>query len=169
MRQKKKIKTSEQPSQVSDVGAVYAKSPANHSTLKANQILQRYNNFYKSPQAKLHAIRGGLASAALNDLIQITGAKQADIAHILSLTEPTLRKYMREEKSLNTGVSEHIIQLFELFDKGMDTFGSLQEFKNWLPHHNIGINAKPIDLLDTLTGINIIMNELQRIDFGVLA
>jgi putative toxin-antitoxin system antitoxin component (TIGR02293 family) len=149
---------------------VYADSVSSESMPQtASDILKSYYDYYRSPVAKLKAIRRGLESTAIVDLMRVTGATQVDLAHILSLTEPTLRKYIKERRELNTGVSEHIIQLFELFDKGMDTFGSLEEFKNWLPHHNIGINAKPIELLDTITGINMVMNELRRIDYGVLA
>ncbi len=138
-------------------------------TQQALQIIKPYANLFTSPKARLAAIKHGLEPKAIQDLIEITGATQTDVAHILDLTEPTLRKYIKAEKELNIGLSEHIIQLFELFDKGMDTFGSLEEFKSWLSHHNIGINAIPMDLLDTLTGINIIKSELIRIDYGVTA
>jgi putative toxin-antitoxin system antitoxin component (TIGR02293 family) len=133
------------------------------------EILRGYEEVYNKPSKKLVLIKKGLKPGAINDLIAVTGRTKMDIAHILSLTEPTLRTHIRGDKDLNTGLSEHILQLFELFDKGMDTFGSLDEFKNWLPEHNIGINSRPIDLLDTITGINIVMSELIRIDFGLTA
>lgn len=138
-------------------------------TQEALTLIKPYEALFTSPKSKLAAIKKGLEPKAIQDLIEITGATQTDIAHILDLTEPTLRKYIKTGKELNSGLSEHIIQLFELFDKGMDTFGSLEEFKNWLPHQNISINAIPMDLLDTLTGINIIKSELIRIDYGVTA
>lgn len=141
------------------------------STASANTIslLKPYQQHYNTPKAKLEAIKIGLKPKAIDVLLQLTGATQATIAHMLDLTEPTLRKHIKAGKELNTGLSEHILQIFELFDKGMDTFGSLEEFKLWLPHHNIGIDARPIDLLDTITGISMVMNELRRIDYGVLA
>jgi len=138
-------------------------------TQEALTLIKPYEKLFTSPKAKHEAIKKGLEPKAIQDLIDIPGITQTDAAHILDLTEPTLRKYIKTGKELNTGLSEHLIQLFELFDKGMDTFGSLEEFKNWLPHQNIGINAVPIDLLDTLTGINIIKSELIRIDYGVTA
>ena len=141
--------------------------PAKRET--AAEIFKYYHTFYESPAAKIGIIRTGLESAAITDFIRLTGLTQVDLALMLSVTEPILRKYIKEGKELSQGLTEHIIQLFELFDKGMDTFGSLQEFKNWLPHHNIGINAKPIELLDTITGINMVINELRRIDYGILA
>lgn len=138
-------------------------------TQEALTLIKPYEKLFTSPKAKHDAIKKGLEPKAIQDLIEIAGVTQTDAAHILDLTEPTLRKYIKTGKELNTGLSEHLIQLFELFDKGMDTFGSLEEFKNWLPHRNIGINAVPMELLDTLTGINIIKSELIRIDYGVTA
>ncbi|HYK76115.1 MAG TPA: antitoxin Xre/MbcA/ParS toxin-binding domain-containing protein [Daejeonella sp.] len=138
-------------------------------TKQALDILRFYERFFQTPQTKLKAIKQGLAAQSISDLLEISGATQSQLAQILDLTEPTLRKHIKMGKELNTGLSEHIIALFELFDKGMDTFGSLEEFKKWLPQHNIGINANPIDLLDTITGIQIVINELIRIDYGITA
>jgi putative toxin-antitoxin system antitoxin component (TIGR02293 family) len=141
----------------------------NASTFIVNDLLVPYETYFKSPLAKLGAIKQGLRSAAITDLIQVTGATQIDIAKWLDITEPTLRKHIQSSRELNQGLSEHIIQLFELFDKGLDTFGSLDEFKSWLKHYNPGIDAIPFDLLDTLTGISIVLTQLIRIDYGVLA
>ena len=161
--------SSSAPKHLETIAGVSAYKTSETQSAMVEEIMEHYQVYYKSPFAKLEAIRRGLEAAAIKDFLRLTGITQIDLAQVLSLTEPTLRKYIREGKELNQGVSEHILQLFELFDKGMDTFGSLEQFKNWLPHHNIGINARPIDLLDTITGISIVMNELQRIDYGILA
>jgi len=130
------------------------------------ELLVPYTAYFKSPIAKLDAIKRGLQPGAISDLIEVTGATQTDISRWLDITEPTLRKHIQNTKELNLGISEHIIQLFELFDKGLDTFGSLTEFKNWLKHYNTGIDAIPFNILDTITGIGIVMHELIRIDYG---
>lgn len=143
--------------------------PETAPMLMANDLLVPYETYFKSPLAKLGAIKKGLSSDAITDLLRVTGATQIDIARWLDITEPTLRKHIQGSRELNRGLSEHIIQLFELFDKGLDTFGSLDEFKSWLKHYNPGIDAIPFDLLDTLTGISIVLNQLIRIDYGVLA
>jgi putative toxin-antitoxin system antitoxin component (TIGR02293 family) len=139
------------------------------TTSMVNDLLVPYETYFKSPLARLGAIKQGLRSGAIADLLQVTGATQIDIAKWLDITEPTLRKHIQGSRELNQGLSEHIIQLFELFDKGLDTFGSLDEFKSWLKHYNPGIDAVPFDLLDTHTGISIILTQLIRIDYGVLA
>ncbi len=132
-------------------------------------MLVPYQTYFESPISRLQVIKGGLSSKSLNDLLQISGTTRLDMAKNLDLTEPTLRKHLNNPKELSTSLSEHVLFLLELYDKGIDTFGSVQEFKNWLPQHNIGIDAKPNDLLDSITGINIVINELNRIDHGVLA
>jgi putative toxin-antitoxin system antitoxin component (TIGR02293 family) len=135
----------------------------------ASDVMVPYTGYFKSPIAKLGAIRQGLQPNAINDLIVVTGATQADVSRWLDITEPTLRKHIQNNRELNLGISEHIIQLFELFNKGLDTFGSLDEFKSWLKSYNIGVDAIPFDILDTITGIGIVMNELVRIDYGATA
>ena len=145
-------------------GSVEKTEPA---TKRAIEILKPYQRSLRSLSAKLIAIKKGLAPHAISDLIEITGATQMDLAQILNLTEPTLRKHTKAGKELNTGLSEHILQLFQLFDKGMDTFGSLEEFKSWLKHESIALSARPVDVLDTMTGINMVMDELIRIDYGI--
>lgn len=132
-------------------------------------MLVPYQTYFDSPVNRLQVIKGGLSSKSLDDLLQISGSTRSDMAKNLDLTEPTLRKHLGNSKELSTSLSEHVLFLLELYDKGIDTFGSVDEFKNWLPQHNIGIDAKPNDLLDSITGINIVMNELNRIDHGILA
>jgi len=134
-----------------------------------SDVMVPYTGYFKSPIAKLGAIRQGLQPKAINDLIIVTGATQADVSRWLDITEPTLRKHIQNSRELNLGISEHIIQLFELFNKGLDTFGLLDEFKRWLKSYNIGIDATPFDILDTITGIGLVMNELVRIDYGATA
>jgi len=134
-----------------------------------NEYMEPYQTLFQSPMAKLGAIKEGLKADAISNLIQVSGATQIDVAKWLDITEPTLRKHIQSTKGLNANISEHIIQLFELFNKGLDTFGTLSEFKSWLKHYNPGIEAIPFDLLDTITGISIVLNELIRIDYGVTA
>jgi putative toxin-antitoxin system antitoxin component (TIGR02293 family) len=136
---------------------------------KVEELLVPYQTYFESPVNRLSVIKAGLSSSSLKDLLAISGSTRLDVARKLDLTEPTLRKHLSAKKELSTSLSEHVLFLLALYDKGINTFGSVSDFKNWLPQHNIGIDAKPNDLLDSITGINIVMNELNRIDHGVLA
>ncbi|UKJ06986.1 antitoxin Xre-like helix-turn-helix domain-containing protein [Solitalea lacus] len=131
--------------------------------------LMPYQSLLGNPHAQLRVIREGLPAKALSDIISLSGASQIDIAHMLRMSEKTLRSYIKDSKVLDMGVTEHLIQLFELFDKGIEAIGNLDEFKKWLNSMSVGLAAKPITLLDTLTGIELIKEELIRIEFGALA
>lgn len=147
----------------------YKVKEENETINEVHEMLAPYQTYFESPINRLSVIKGGLSSSSIQDLLSISGFTRFDMAKNLDLTEPTLRKHLNTPKELSTSLSEHVLFLLELYDKGIDTFGSIDEFKNWLPQHNIGIDAKPSDLLDSITGINMVMNELNRIDHGVLA
>lgn len=144
-------------------------SPLTEGTYRAAEILHIYHSKFDSPDKKLRTIKAGLLPSAIKHLIELTGSNQAHVAHLLSVTEPTLRKYIKDHKQLDSNKSEHIIELFELFEKGVDTFGSLEEFKKWIDSPNVNFQDAPIRLLDTITGINMVKNALLRLDYGVLA
>jgi len=62
-------------------------------------------------------------------------------------------------------------RLIALYDKGKTVFGSAEEFNLWLNDPEIGIGAQVLSslLLDTTTGVELVMQELIRIEFGDLA
>ena len=136
---------------------------------RAEEAIASYHALVGNPHAQLKVIRNGLPAKALSDIILLSGSSQADVAIMLRMSEKTLRSYIKEEKKLDMGVSEHLLQLFKLFDKGIEVIGSLDEFKKWLQNSNIGLAVKPFNLLDSLTGIELVQEELIRIEFGALA
>lgn len=61
-------------------------------------------------------------------------------------------------------------QLIELFDKGKLVFGSVEEFNIWLNEPSFGLAGQiPANLLDTHSGIELIIQELIRIEYGDIA
>ncbi len=57
-----------------------------------------------------------------------------------------------------------------LLNKGIEVFGSSDNFISWLNSVNIALGSiKPIELLDNSFGINLVTDELMKIEYGVLA
>lgn len=131
--------------------------------------IEKYQGSFGKPEAKLRVIRAGLPAEALNDLIHIFSGTQDDVANLLNISDKTLRTYIKERRTLDIGISEHLLQLFELFDKGIEIFGNLEQFRLWLKTPNIALEEAPIQLLDSLTGIECVSDELERIAYGALA
>lgn len=158
------MKTNRVKNYVSGSAASIVEEPA-----VAYQSLRRFQDSYGRPEAKLRVIRAGLDAQALQDFIRMFNGTQEDVARLLNISDKTLRTYIRESKTLDIGISEHLLQLFELFDKGAEVFGDMEQFRKWLLVHNIGLGEAPMALLDSIIGIECVMDELIRIAYGALA
>ncbi len=93
-----------------------------------------------------------------------------DWAAFLHLSERTFQRYKKEGKTFSSLYSEKILEVMILYMKGIDVFGDKDNFNTWLEHKNIALGGiKPKDLLDSSFGIELIKDELMRIEYGVLA
>jgi putative toxin-antitoxin system antitoxin component (TIGR02293 family) len=88
----------------------------------------------------------------------------------LHLSERTIQRYKKENKSFDPLYSERILQIELLYKKGIAVFGLADNFYTWMDSISIPLgNIKPKALLDTAFGISSIYDELGRIEHGVLA
>ena len=113
---------------------------------------------------------GGIPAATVDELSRITHLKREFLAGIINLSTKTLDRYKMQKKRLSPAGSELMLKLFALYRKGEDLFGNTEEFGRWIDAPAFGLNYKvPRDLLITSTGIDLVMEELTRIEFGDLA
>jgi putative toxin-antitoxin system antitoxin component (TIGR02293 family) len=91
------------------------------------------------------------------------------MAEIMHTSSRNLRRYTTD-MVLSPAQSERAIELARLYSKGEDVFGSLDEFKQWMETSVLALgNKKPREFLDTSLGIDILLTELGRIEYGVFA
>ena len=65
---------------------------------------------------------------------------------------------------------ERIIEIAEVTNVGLDVFGDMAKFKLWLNTPNFALgNLMPIDLLRDSYGKEMVIGELTRINYGILA
>ncbi|HEY2581795.1 MAG TPA: MbcA/ParS/Xre antitoxin family protein, partial [Mucilaginibacter sp.] len=109
------------------------------------------------------------AKAAL-DFLSLSGFTQDEFQETFKTTVKTIQNHVTKELTLDAALSEKLLKSFALFDKGVEIFGSAKNFHQWLatPAYGLG-NQLPFDLMDTITGIQLIEEELIRIEFGDLA
>ena len=66
--------------------------------------------------------------------------------------------------------SERMVEMAKLYSKGEEVFGTIDNFKEWMNTTLLPLgNKKPKEFLDTSLGINMLMNELGRIQHGIFA
>lgn len=93
-----------------------------------------------------------------------------DWSVFLHLSERTMQRYRAENRAFDSLQSEKIIEITLFYNKGIEVFGSSEKFNTWLETENLALeNEKPKQLLDTTFGINMLRDELTRIEYGVLA
>ncbi len=74
--------------------------------------------------------------------------------------------YLQTKKSLDPVQGEHLLKLINLFDKGVELFGSIDEFNYWLNKPFWNALEKPMDWLITPGGVDLVALELDRIGYG---
>lgn len=117
----------------------------------------------------ISVIRTGIPKKALDNLMDNTGITVPEISKIIRTSDRTLRRYGATQK-LNPEQSERLIELARLYSRGEEVFGTMENFKNWMSSTVIALgNKKPKEFLDTSIGIDLLMNELGKIEHGIFA
>lgn len=113
--------------------------------------------------------RKGVPKEALVQLAHFLSCTVHEIAVLLPVTERTLQRYTPQQP-LNQVVSEHILQLAEVAAKGVDVFADKAAFVAWLHHPNTALaNHTPLSLLSSRFGAEMVLDELGRLEHGVVA
>ena len=90
---------------------------------------------------------------------------------VFDMTQNTFRVYRNEKtKELPPRLKEIGYGIHELYNKGILLFGTKEKFEKWLQKEQYGLGySKPIDMVNTMTGIQLILEELIRIEYGATA
>ncbi len=120
-------------------------------------------------ESKLRLIRGGLHRASLDVLMRKTGLSIYELADILELTDRTLRRYEPNDV-LNRRLSERALEIAGLYSRGEEVFGNAASFRQWMESIVPALGHRsPKSFLDTSIGIQMLLDELGRIEHGVFA
>lgn len=91
-------------------------------------------------------------------------------ADYLGISTRTLDRYRNGSKNFPPKQSERIIEIKRLLDFGENVFGDHDNFMAWMSMQNIAMGGVvPKKLLDTTIGINMVYDQIGRIEHGVLA
>ncbi len=125
-----------------------------------------------APENRLDLIKfsdKGISKSALANLAGFLSFPMSRMAEILPVTERTIQRYAPEDR-FNSIVSEHILQIAEVAARGVETFGDKERFLSWMKHSSTALgNRMPMELLSSRFGVEMILDELGRIEYGVYA
>lgn len=129
------------------------------------------NDIIYQPSYIVSTSRNGVSSLRFFSLADYTGLTREWLAaEFLGLSLKTLQRYAQEAKPLAPREGEAILKLEALYQKGIEVFGNRDEFNSWLKEPTFGLGGQvPLELLSMSTGIDMVMEELIRIEFGATA
>ena len=137
---------------------------------KSRSVLTGYEKHLDDRLWMVEESMAGVPVSAVYDLIGLTHLKKEFIAGMLDISTKTLDRYRQVEKRLTPVAGELMLKLFTLYKKGEEIFGNPVEFQKWIEEPAYGLGNKvPKSIIQTSAGIELVMDELIRIEYGDLA
>lgn len=137
----------------------------------SQDLFSKYEQTIKDDYSIVQQALQGLSASAFYDLVLITKIGKSQLAEdIFQFSLKTVKRYEENDRKLTPRNSELMLKLIALFKKGVEVFGSIDHFKNWLHKPAYGLGGKvPYQMMNISTGVDLIFEELVRIEFGDLA
>ena len=141
---------------------------ANSATQK--KVYKMYQTHIEGEQQNIVSEPHVMYATSFNDMVEVAEYDKDFAAGLLDLSYKTVTRYQKEKKKFSPLQSEYIIKTITLFYKGEEVFGTTESFKRWLDKPAYGLGNKiPRNIITTVSGINFVMDELNRIERGDLA
>ena len=122
-----------------------------------------------TPLEFIKAAREGIPKKAVDALAKKLDITVSDLAKYLHISDRTLQRY-KPDKILSTELSDHVLQITRVYTRCLEVFEDKKKASAWLKHPVTAFgNTAPINLLDTSTGIELLLDELTRIEYGVFS
>lgn len=121
--------------------------------------------------SSLNVIRQGLPIAMIETATDLLEMKKAEFSPLIGLNIRSMqRKKKTAEQRLSPQQSEHTLMIIELLAQGESYFGDRQICLKWLNQPNVAFGeVAPVDLFDTVAGIEAVSDTLNRLAHGFTA
>ncbi len=120
-----------------------------------------------NPYEIIKIAQKGLPKQSADIFSKAVGLTDREMVRILNMSERTFHRY-QPETLLDTGATEKLLQLALIYQKGEEIFEDLAIFKDWMHQPHVLFNEKsPLEMLDTHTGLQLVKDEIGRIEYNV--
>lgn len=116
----------------------------------------------------LHIARKGVNANVIRNFREGFNLTLEDTARMLNTSEPTLYRWTRLNKKLDSNFTIKLFEITDLFLYGTEVFGNQENFFKWLNLPNMALGGiEPQELIEIPEGISKIRDILGRIEHGV--
>jgi putative toxin-antitoxin system antitoxin component (TIGR02293 family) len=120
------------------------------------------------PFSKVHVALADFPFSKFKKIADKIPFTQSEWANILHLSERTLQRYSKDNKSFEGIYVDRILQLEKLIDKGLETFSDAAAFNKWLhTDKNVLGTVLNFESLFHTQGITDVYDEIGRIQHGI--
>ncbi len=113
--------------------------------------------------------RKGIQKSRLLSIARESGLTLKELSSYLRISTRSIQE-KEPSQLIAPGPSERALYIAKLFKSGIDLFGSKEKFHSWLNSENTVMgNEKPVSYLDTFSGIQFVLDELNAIEYGFSA
>jgi putative toxin-antitoxin system antitoxin component (TIGR02293 family) len=111
----------------------------------------------------------GVSKKALLRLASYLRLSVGEISELLPVTERTIQRYTPTDL-FRADVSDHILHIAEVAARGEEVFGRKDRFLSWMTQPSAALgNRTPEELLSSRIGAELVLDELGRVEHGIIA
>lgn len=133
---------------------------------RVNRHLQKEVNAF----TRISRSRKGISMVTFSALIKELPFSLKDWSGYIHLSERSLQRYIKARKPLGLPYAERVYEIQQVFLLGLEVFGRKEKLDGWLYQPSIPFGGqRPVELLDTSAGSQLVTDELHRIEYGIFA
>lgn len=115
-------------------------------------------------------IQNGISSEFLFSLIDASPFSLTDWCSVTNIPYRTMLRYQKEPTIIKSIYTEKVFAFAEVIQLGLEVFGSEDKLQLWLYNKKFVFNdQRPIDLLQSSYGKDIVLTALHHIEHGIFA
>ncbi len=105
-----------------------------------------------------------ISKTYIKKVLKLSGLSVTELIKLIPISIDTYKR----KSIFNPSVTEKILEIEEVYRRGLDAFG--ESFHDWMAADNIALGGvKPKALLTNSFGIRLLLDEIGRLEYGVLA
>lgn len=112
--------------------------------------------------------RKGIRIKAIENLANHLHINTGKLSAYLPVSQRTLKRYEKKNDILSKIITDRLLQIAEVLATAIDVFEDEDNASTWMTRKNKALGDMiPLELMDTSAGINLVLDILGRIEYGV--
>jgi putative toxin-antitoxin system antitoxin component (TIGR02293 family) len=122
----------------------------------------------QSPFDFIHLAKEGVNANVINNFRMYFKLRRDTVASILNISEPSLYRWAKDNKTLEINYSIKLFETTDLFLYGIEVLESKENFFKWLNLPNAALGGfEPLEIIELPDGVSKVRDVIGRIEHGV--